>query len=168
MVPMICCHGERAVRPERGNVQFGIENLHVGIRADVARSDLTLAGGLEIDGLGAVAVEAGDDALDVENDLGHVLGHAGDRGELVLHAIDADRGRSSAGERGEQDSAKGVPERRAVTALQRLDHILAVGSVLGGFDAFNARLLNFNHVRSNPPCEIVASIVDAAWISLPK
>jgi hypothetical protein len=41
--------------------------------------------------LGAFALHLDRDVLDVQDDVGHVLAHAGDRGEFVQHAVDVDR-----------------------------------------------------------------------------
>lgn len=65
-------------------------DLNLRVRLVVAGGDFALAGGFDIDGLGSVAVKTGDDALHVENDLGHILGHAGDGGKLMLDAGDLD------------------------------------------------------------------------------
>ena len=45
------------------------------------------------------AVKAGNDALDVEDDLRHVFLHTGDGGELMLHTGDLYAGACGAGER---------------------------------------------------------------------
>ncbi len=80
----MCCSGLR------------ISTSRVGL--DVAGGDFALACGLDIDGLGAVAVEAGDDALHVQHDLRDVLLDAGDGGKLMLHTGDLDGGAGSAGQ----------------------------------------------------------------------
>ena len=43
-----------------------------------------------MDGLGLLAVELGDDALDIEDDLGHVLLHTRNGGKLMLDTGDLD------------------------------------------------------------------------------
>ena len=70
--------------------------------------------------LGAFGVHAQRDLLDVEDDVGHVLAHAGDRGELVQHAVDLHGGDGRALQRGQQHAAQRVAERHAEAALQRL------------------------------------------------
>ena len=62
------------------------------------------------------------DLLDVEDDVGHVLAHAGDRRELVQHAVDLHRGDRGALERRQQHAAQRVAERHAEAALERLGH----------------------------------------------
>lgn len=139
---------------QRRDVQIRVEDLHLAVALDVARRDLAGARRLDVDGLdGLRAVELGDQALDVEHDLRHVLLDAGDGGELVLHTRDLDRGSRRAGQGREHDAAQRVSERDAVAALQRLDHILAVSAVFGVFNALDLGLLNFNQ-SSYPPSSI--------------
>ena len=85
--------------------------LHVDVRTVIQRADrpspgfmtsmswpgLDLAGGHfagalgpQTHALGAVAMHAQTDGLDVQDDIGDVLAHAGDRRKLVQHAIDLD------------------------------------------------------------------------------
>ena len=92
-------HIQSAVGTERGDMLFGIEDLHLGVSLDVAGGDFALACGLDIDGLCSLAVKAGNYALDVEDDLRHVFLHAGDGGELMLHTGDLYAGACGAGER---------------------------------------------------------------------
>ena len=139
-------HIQRAVRAESGDGLLGVEYLHLRVRLDVAGGDNALACGLDIDGLGSGAVEAGDDALHVEHDLRDVLLDAGDGGKLMLHTGYLDAGAGSAGERREKYPAKRVTKCCAVAALQRFDNILAVGTLSGSLDALDTRLFNFDHI----------------------
>ncbi len=52
---------------------------------DGAGRDFARADGLDADGLGAVAVDLGSDAFEVQDDFGDILTHALDGGEL-MHA----------------------------------------------------------------------------------
>ena len=82
--------------------------------------------------LRAVALHLDGDFLDVEDDVGHVLAHAGDRGEFVQHAVDLHGRDGGALQRGEQHAAQRVAERQAEAALERLGddrgEALAVGA----------------------------------------
>ena len=127
-------------------MQLRVEPLPLAVGLDVAGGDLALAAGLNIDRLYALGVELCDDALYIEDDLGHVLLYAGDGGELMLHACDLDGRDRRTGQGREQDAAQGITQRGAVTALQGLHHILAVGTVAGVLHTFNAGLLDFYHV----------------------
>ena len=144
-------HRQTGLRAQSGNVQVGIQDLHIGVRLDIAGSDLALAGGLDMDRLHALAVQLGDDALHVEDDLGHVLLDAGDGGKLMLYPGDLDRSHRSAGQGGQQDPPQRVAQSGAITPLQRLHHVLAVGGVTGIFNTFNAGLFNFYHLLEYPP-----------------
>ena len=145
-------HAQGGPHIQGGQVQLGIQNLHIGIGLDVAGRHLTGAGGLDIDGLDALeavldalAVELGQQALHVQNDLGHVLFHAGNGGKLVLHTGDLDAGGRRAGQRGEHDAPQRIAQGRSEAALQRFDHIFSVGSIAGCFNALNLGLLDFDH-----------------------
>ena len=139
-------HVERRSGVERCDVQVGIEDLDLAVALDVAGLDLAGTGGLDEDRLGALrVVELGDQALDVEDDLRHILLDAGDGGELMLHTGDLDGGSCGAGERREHNAAQGVAQRNAVSTLQRLDNVLAVRAVCGVFDTLDLGLFNFNH-----------------------
>jgi hypothetical protein len=138
-------HGQSGVGAQGGNMQIRIQDLHIGVRLDIAGRHNALAGGLDMDGLGLLAVELGNDALDIEDDLGHVLLHTRNGGKLMLDTGDLDGGHRGAGQRGQQDSAQGVAQGGAVAALQGLHHILAVGAVARNFLTFDAGLLDFYH-----------------------
>src|SRR3954452_6407011 len=110
---------------ERGDVRVRVEDLDAAGQVDVARGDLAGAGDhqrrLDLRGVG---VHAADDALEVEDDVRHVLGHALDGRELVRDALDPYGGHGGAGQRGQQHAPQRVPERVAEAAVQRLDHEL--------------------------------------------
>src|SRR3954471_1080595 len=118
-------HLELGLLLERRDVRVRVEDLDARGQVDVARRDVAGAGDHErgLD-LGGVRVHAADDALEVEDDVGHVLGDALDRRELVGDPLDADGGHRRTGERGEEHAAQGVAERVAETAVERLDHEL--------------------------------------------
>ncbi len=127
-------------------MQIRVQDLHVGISLDVAGGDFALSGGLNVDRLILLAVELGNDALDVEDDLGHVLLDAGDGGKLMLDAGDLDRGHRGARQGGQQDPPQGVAQGGAVASLQGLHDILAIGVVSGILHTVNAGLLDFYHM----------------------
>jgi hypothetical protein len=81
----------------------------------------------EGEGHRVVVVELHDEFLEMQDDLHHVLGDAGDGRELVQHVLDVDAGHRRARHRGEQDAPQRVAEGDAVAAGQRLHHELAVG-----------------------------------------
>ena len=127
-------------------MKLGIQDLDFTVALDIARLHLAGTDRFNVDGLDAVGiVQLGDQALDIEDDLRHVLLDAGDGGELVLNACDLDAGSGSAGQRREHNAAKRIAQRDAVAALERLHDKFAVIAVLGIFQTLNLGLFNFNH-----------------------
>ena len=83
--------------------------------------------------LARVAVHPQAQRLQVQHDVGDVLAHAGDRRELVQHAVDLDRGDRRTLQRRQQHPPQRVAQRDAEAALERLDddRRLAVGPASG-------------------------------------
>jgi hypothetical protein len=73
-----------------------------------------------------LAVQLERNLLQVQDDVGRVLYNAGDRLELVQHALDANGGDSSAFDRRKKGAAKRVADRRTEATLKRLSGKLAV------------------------------------------
>ena len=138
-------HVELSVLHQRDDVEFGVQYFDLAITADIAGSDFTGAHRLNGHGLFASAMQLGDDALNIQDDLRDILFHTGNGGKLVLHAINLDRSGGSAGQRGQQNAAQGVTEGSAITDFQRLYNKLAVRTVFQRFDTFNTGLFNCNH-----------------------
>ena len=102
------------------DVRFRLEDLDVGVALDVLRAHDAGLVDPQVQRLGVVDVQLQRDLLQVQDDVGRVLDHAGNRRELVEHAVDLDRGDRGAFDRREQHAAKGVADRRAEAALERL------------------------------------------------
>jgi hypothetical protein len=66
-------------------------------------------------------VQQADEALEVEDDVGHVLAYALQRRELVGDALDLDGGHRRSLERGEENAPKRVAERVAEAPVEGLD-----------------------------------------------
>ena len=113
-------HADFSALVERADHVVGVEDLDVANRLDVAGGDDARALLAHDHALGAVAVHLDGDFLDVQHDVGHVFAHAGDRGELVQHAVDLHRGDGGAAQRRQQHAAQRVAERQAEAALERL------------------------------------------------
>jgi hypothetical protein len=115
-------------------VGVGVEDLDARGEVDVLGRDLTRArddeGRLD---LGCVGVHPADDALEVQDDVGDVLGDAADRRELVGDALDADAGHRRPGEGAQQHAAQRVAERVAEATVERLDRERATASLLDRF-----------------------------------
>src|SRR5579863_7806193 len=108
---------------EGADDEVRVEDLDVAGGLDVARSHRAGTALLEHQALDALALHLDRDVLDVEHDVDHVLADAGNRGELVQHAVDVNRGDRRALQRRQQHPPQRVPERLAEAALERLgDH----------------------------------------------
>ena len=138
-------HVQRGTAVQRRNVQIRIQDLHLTVGLNVAGGNCAGTHRLDIDGLAGITMELGQQALDVQNDLRHILLHTGDGGKLVLHTGDLDAGGRRAGERREHNTPQRITQGRSVTALQGFDHIFSIGSVAGCFDTLDLGLLNFDH-----------------------
>ena len=90
-------------------------------------------------------MKLGDELLDVQHDLRHILLDAGDGGELMLDAGDLDAGGRGAGQGREHDAAQRIAQGGAVAPFQGLYHIFSVGILSRGLYALDLGLLNFNH-----------------------
>ena len=122
---------QAAFAVDRRDVHTRIADLDRRIADQIARRDV--AGTLDVDGedLFFFAVQLDRNLLEVQNDVGHVLLHSGDRGELVQDVVDLNRGDGCSLDRRKQAAAQGVSDRRGEAALERLCRELAVGSGQG-------------------------------------
>ena len=77
--------------------------------------------------------ELEEDLLEVEHDVGDILDHARERGELVHGALDLDAGDGGAFQRGEQHAAQRVAEGMAVAGLEGFGDELGVIALGYGF-----------------------------------
>ena len=108
------------------DVDVGIEDLDVGVGLDLAGGDDAGSIRAQVKSLGALAVQLERNLLQVQDDVGCVLDHAGDGLELVQHAFDANRGDRCAFDGREQGAAQRVADGGAETALKRLRGKFAV------------------------------------------
>src|SRR5579864_4145830 len=110
-----------AIREVR-DLELRIEDLELGRRFDVGGGDgaRALLGDVHLD-LGRIAVQPGDEVLQVEDDVGDVLADARQRRELVRGPLDLDRGDCGALEGREQHAAQRVAEGVTEAAVERLD-----------------------------------------------
>ena len=96
-------------------------DLDAGGRRDVGGRDLTRSLLAQVHDDGLVAVGTHHEFLEVQDDVGDVLLHPFDGGELVEHAVDTEAGNRGAGNRGQQGAAQRVAERVAEAGLERFD-----------------------------------------------
>ena len=106
---------------ERRDDELGVVDLDTGRSRDVGGGDLAGTLLAQVRGDGLVVLARDDEVLDVQDDLGDIFLDTGNGAELVQHAVDADAGDSSAGDRGEQGAAQRVAEGVTEAGLERLD-----------------------------------------------
>ena len=90
-----------------------------GLRLEVGGGHVGRAPDVEAQRDGLVAVDTHDEVLEVQDDVGDVLGDTRDGVELVQGVVEADLGDGRAGDRRQQRAAQGVAERVAEAGLER-------------------------------------------------
>src|SRR5690606_10917792 len=114
--------------------------------------------------LRALALHGDGDFLDVQDDVSHVLTNAGDRRELMQHAVNLHSLDGRALKRRQQDATKRIAKRQAKTPLERLgDDSSKTTGIAAGRDLKLVRLDQLLPVlldgheplpfRSSPPWE---------------
>ena len=129
---------------QRGDVQVGVEDLDVAGLADVAGGDVGRALHVEPQGDGLLAVAHQHEVLEVEDDVGDVLGDTGDGVELVERIIEAELRDGGAGDRRQEGAAQRVAERVAEAGLQRA-HGKGLPVALGLADRLDGGALDDEH-----------------------
>src|SRR3954451_24590494 len=114
-------HLERPTLADRGEVQVGVQDLDAGGRRPGTGGDLGRTLGLQVHRGRLLEVGAHDELLQVQDDVGDVLGDLGNRRELMQHAVDPDRRDRRPGDRRQQRATERVPNRVAEPGLERLD-----------------------------------------------
>ena len=112
-------HADVGTLVERAKHQIRIKHLDVGADRNVAGGDDARTLLRQRHALRAFGMKAQRKLLDIENDVGDILAHAGDRGEFMQHAIDLDSRNSRTLKRRHQNTTKRVAERQAEAALKR-------------------------------------------------
>ena len=113
-------HIDLAAFADGGDVHIFVEDLDVGIGLDHAGGDDAGLAGAQVQRLGALAVQLEGDLLEVEDDIGSVLNHAGNGLELVQHALDLDGSNGRAFDRREQHAPQRIANGGAEAALKGL------------------------------------------------
>ena len=114
-------HLQRGAVREGDDVEVLVHDLHPAGRRQGGGRDGAGARHREFQGEWLRIVHPHHQTLDVEDDVDHVLLHAGNRRELVIDAIDPQRRYGCSGYAGEQCPPQGVPERVTEARLQRFD-----------------------------------------------
>ena len=136
--------GQPAGAVEGGDRRLRVEDLDVGMGLDVARHHVGGAAGVEPQRHRLVAHHDQHQVLEVQDDVGHVLGHAADGGELVQGAVEADLGDGRARDRRQQRAPQRVADRVAEAGLERADGELLPVAV-GRFENLDGRALHYKH-----------------------
>ena len=137
------------------------------VRLDEIGGDLAGTGRGQPHGLRLVAVEADDQALDVEDDVNDILKDARHRRELVGNALNLRRHDRRAFDRGQQDPPEAVPDRRTEAPLKRFH-----GEATKGIG--RRPLIQFHLSRklkpapSNMHCVCSNRSAGPTWPSLPR
>src|SRR3954471_15875394 len=114
-------HLERPALADRGHVQVGVQDLDARGGRDVTSGDLGRALGLQVHRGRLLEVGPHHELLQVQDDVGDVLGDLGDRRELMQHPVDPDRRDRRPGDRRQQRAAQRVPDRVPQPRLEGLD-----------------------------------------------
>ena len=112
-------------------MHVAVEHFHVLVGFDLVAHHLTGVIHLEAGDAGAFADHLERDLLEVEDDVGGVLDHAGNGAEFVRDAFDADGGDGRAFDRAEQHAAQTGSDGGSESTLERLrgEHAVALVSV---------------------------------------
>ena len=97
-------------------MQIRVVDFYTGGHLNIACGELTLALQPQVGDHGLVVLRGNGEFLDVQDNLGHILGHTCNGAELVKHTVDTDAGHGSTGNGGQQGTtervAHGVTEAR--------------------------------------------------------
>src|SRR6476646_8032304 len=113
-------HVQLSALGHRGDVRFRLENLDVRVTLDILRAYDAGLVDAQVERLRVIDVQLQRNLLEVQDDVGGVFDHTGNRRELVEHAVDLHRRNGGAFNRREQDAPQRVANGGAETALERL------------------------------------------------
>ena len=135
-------HVELAAFADRRDVNVFVQHFDVAIGFDHAAGDHAGLIGAQVNRLRRIARKLERNLLQVEDDVGRVLDHAGDRLEFVQHAFHLHRGDGRAFDRAQQHAPQGIAHGSAEAALKGLrpEHSVLVGEG-GGVDCETFRFL---------------------------
>ena len=119
--------GQPALGVDGGDVGVAVQDLDLRRQLDVAGGDVGRSADVEADHDRLLGAGREHDVLQVQDDVGDVLGHAGDGVELVEGVIEAHRGDGCPRDRRQQGTPQGVADGVAEARLERTDgELLAV------------------------------------------
>src|SRR5258707_4263857 len=111
---------------DSGDVHALVEHGEIRIFLDLGAGDHARLLNVQVNGLRQIVVQLDGHLLQVQDDVGRILNHTGDRRELVQHALDFHRGDSRALDGAEERATQCVSNRGAPTALKRLGRKTAI------------------------------------------
>ena len=117
---------ERNVVSQRAENMVRVDDLDGLVVEDIGGGDDAAAVAVDPDGPWCSEWFLTTRQLDVQNEVGDIVDHAGDRRELVLDPLDLDLGDGAALQAGQQDAPQAVAHGMAEAAFERLDVELAV------------------------------------------
>src|SRR5260370_4602754 len=104
----------------------GVDDLDRLVVEDVGRGHDATTVALDADRARLLGVVLDHESFDVQHEIGDILDHAGDRGELVLHALDLDLGDGASLQARQEDAPQAVADGVAESAFEWLDVELAL------------------------------------------
>ena len=113
-------HVELAAFADGRDVDVFVEHFDIAIGFDHAAGDYARLIGAQVDGFRRVAGQLERNLLQVEDDVGRVFDHAGDRLEFVQHAFHLHRGDGRAFDRTQQHAPQSIAHGCAEAAFKRL------------------------------------------------
>lgn len=125
---------ETTLTGERANDLVRIDDRDVTVGLKIGGGDFARLAGLKGERDWLALLGDKENLLEVEDDIGDVLGNALNALELVLHPLNLDRGDSTAFDGAEEDTAEGIADRVAEAGLERLGDELGVGRRGAFFD----------------------------------
>ena len=117
---------KRHIIRHRSDDMLGVNDLDRFVVLDIGRFHDSLFVAIDADRLGLFADVFDDQAFDIQDDIGHILDHAGYCRDFVLHALNADVRHGGTFQARKQHAPKAIADRHAETAFKRLRGKLAV------------------------------------------
>ena len=111
----------RVRRVDREQVQIGVHDFDFRRADNVRGRDRALAAVFETQPGRLHSVEQQPELLDLQNKLSHVLAHAGDGGEFMMHVRHADAGNGCPGNRRQQNAPQRIAQCQTISIFQRTD-----------------------------------------------
>ncbi len=131
-------HLQMGILIQGGDVHIGIDDLDFIIHLDGASCYFAGTLGIDHHRLRTVGNHGYRQTLQVEDDLSHVLFHAGNSRELMLHTFNVHSRDRNAREGGQQHTAERVAQRVTKATLQGFHNELAIATVLANLYTLDA------------------------------